>query len=127
MTLRDTRITTTGLLLFCVILLAGCSKPPHMAAKQRAEYDAVFASAKWTPAVQVKWARSCALCHVAGQGGAPRIGHPADWAPRLRQGKAVLLMHTLDGYRQMPPLGYCMDCDMTDFAAMIDMMSRQRK
>jgi cytochrome c5 len=75
------------------------------------------------PAVMRKWSRSCALCHVDGNGGAPRIGHPEEWRPRLAQGRDVLLEHTLDGIGNMPPLGYCMSCEASDFRALIDFMA----
>ena len=116
-----------SLVLLGLMLVSSCSKPTRLTARETREYNAVFAAARWTPSVQAKWARSCALCHVAGQGGAPRMGHHSDWVPRLKQGSDVLLKHTLDGFNKMPPLGYCMDCRMTDFAAMIDMMSGQSK
>lgn len=73
--------------------------------------------------VSSKWARSCVLCHASGVGGAPRIGVSAEWAPRLAKGKAVLLAHTIDGFNDMPPLGYCMSCDRDDFSALIDFMA----
>ncbi len=73
--------------------------------------------------VALKWSRSCALCHTSGVGGAPKIGVSAEWAPRLAQGKAVLMTHTIDGFNDMPPLGYCMSCDRDDFSALIDFMA----
>ena len=115
-------------IVLVLLAIAGCHKAEKpLPAERVAEYNAVFAGAKWTAETQKKWARSCALCHVAGQGGAPRLGHPDEWAPRLEQGKALLLAHTLDGYNKMPPLGYCMDCEMSDFAAMINMMSGDKR
>ena len=69
------------------------------------------------------WARSCALCHVDGSAGAPRIGNQEEWAPRLAKGRDVLLAHTLEGFNQMPPLGYCMACERKDFVALIEMMT----
>jgi cytochrome c5 len=69
-----------------------------------------------------KWARSCALCHVDGNGGAPRVGDAA-WAPRLEQSTATLLDHTVNGLGLMPPLGYCMDCSEHEFLILIDFMS----
>lgn len=69
-----------------------------------------------------KWARSCALCHVTGEGGAPRAGFAEDWKPRVVNGKAMLLGHTIEGYNNMPPLGYCMSCEEEDFVALIDFM-----
>jgi len=69
-----------------------------------------------------QWTRSCALCHVNGEGGAPRLGDAEAWAPRLAQGEAVLLKHTLEGLNNMPPLGYCMDCEEQDFRRLIRFM-----
>ena len=72
--------------------------------------------------VMKKWGRSCALCHVTGEGGAPRSGFAEDWGPRLVNGKSVLLTHTIEGYNNMPPLGYCMSCEEEDFIVLIDFM-----
>lgn len=68
------------------------------------------------------WSRSCALCHATGTGGAPRLGHPEDWRPRLARGRESLLSHTIEGFNNMPPLGYCMACEREDFIALIDFM-----
>lgn len=70
-----------------------------------------------------KWARSCALCHVDGNGGAPIVGDQAAWAPRLKQSSAVLLDHTVNGLGLMPPLGYCMDCTEKEFLILVEFMS----
>jgi len=70
-----------------------------------------------------KWSRSCVLCHVNGEGGAPRVGHPEEWVGRVEQGETVLLTHTIEGYNRMPPLGYCMDCEAEDFEALIQFMA----
>ena len=70
-----------------------------------------------------KWSRSCVLCHVRGEGGAPRVGHPEEWVERIDQGETVLLTHTIEGYNRMPPLGYCMDCEAEDFEALIRFMA----
>lgn len=40
---------------------------------------------------------TCAACHAAGIGGAPKYGDRAAWAPRLAQGAAVLHQHALAG------------------------------
>lgn len=73
--------------------------------------------------VMQKWSRSCVLCHVDGNGGAPRLGNAEEWRPRVARGKDVLLQHTLEGFNNMPPLGYCMSCERDDFIALIDFMS----
>lgn len=69
------------------------------------------------------WSTSCALCHVSGNAGAPRVGIASDWLPRLGQGSKILLQHTIDGFNDMPPLGYCMACERADFVAMIEFMT----
>ena len=69
------------------------------------------------------WTRSCALCHITGNGGAPRIGNADEWTPRLAQGLDLLLQHTVEGLNDMPPLGYCMACERGDFVAMIELMT----
>jgi cytochrome c5 len=70
-----------------------------------------------------KWARSCALCHVDGTGGAPRVGHPEEWQARIALGEDTLMKHATEGFNNMPPLGYCMSCSREDFAALIQYMS----
>jgi c(7)-type cytochrome triheme protein len=50
--------------------------------------------------------QKCAVCHAAGLAGAPRPGNAADWAPRLRAGKAAIYRNALQGtLRGMPPKG----------------------
>ena len=70
-----------------------------------------------------KWTRSCALCHVDGTGGAPRIGNTEEWKARVAQGDDVLLTHAIEGFQNMPPLGYCMACTRDDLTALIRFMS----
>ncbi|MDG1205521.1 MAG: c-type cytochrome [Pseudomonadales bacterium] len=104
--------------LLSVITLAGCeTKEPQSVLLSQP-------TASETAQAQQKWVRSCALCHVNGEGGAPKIGDTAAWQPRLQQGGDVLLAHTLQGLNRMPPLGYCMDCSESDFRILIDFMSR---
>lgn len=42
--------------------------------------------------------KTCALCHGAGVGGAPRPGDKADWGPRIAQGNDVLYKHAIEGF-----------------------------
>ena len=114
------RILVASLLL----MTAGCSREPQSIDPERlALYTEIYAGADMTPAVQEKWARSCALCHAAGVGGAPRVGVKADWQARVEKGPGMLMVNTIDGINQMPPLGYCQDCGLDDFAAMIKFMT----
>ena len=111
------------LLVSLLLMTAGCSREPQSIDPERLElYTEIYAGADMTPAVQEKWARSCALCHAAGVGGAPRVGVKADWQARIKKGPGMLMVNTIDGINQMPPLGYCQDCGLDDFAAMIKFM-----
>lgn len=74
-------------------------------------------------AAMEKWQRSCALCHVDGNGGAPRVGDREAWQPRLAQSTETLLLHTVQGFGRMPPLGYCMDCSQQDFLILTEFMA----
>jgi cytochrome c5 len=76
-----------------------------------------------TPRQSEMWARSCALCHVDGNAGAPRLGHAEEWAARLAQSEESLVSHTVQGFNDMPPLGYCMSCEIEDFRAMVQFMT----
>lgn len=74
-------------------------------------------------AVMGKWTRSCALCHVDGTGGAPRIGAADEWSARIAQGEDTLMTHAIEGYQNMPPLGYCMSCTGDELRALIRFMT----
>ena len=74
--------------------------------------------------VLMQFTRACVLCHAAGEGGAPRIGVAEEWRPRVARGEQELLRHTIEGYNNMPPLGYCMSCDTADFKALIHFMAQ---
>lgn len=118
-----------GMVLPVLFGLLGCTPPATGSASNsstvnNAKADPVFQAPSNGAAVLELWSQSCALCHVDGNAGAPRIGNVDEWAPRLAKGQAVLIQHTLDGFNQMPPLGYCMACDRSDFVAMIEFMTR---
>lgn len=51
------------------------------------------------------YAQSCAMCHSAAVGGAPRLGRAEDWNERLKRGPAELLVSVLRGTGGMPPKG----------------------
>ena len=82
-----------------------------------------FSNAIADEVVMGKWVRSCALCHVTGVAGAPVVGDTEEWKLRLAQGEESILRHTIEGYNSMPPLGYCMACEIDDFRAMIGYMA----
>lgn len=91
-------------------------------------FGALFAGLMLAGPVQAagigdKYNKSCAACHNSGAAGAPKKGDKAAWAPRLKQGDAVLLKNVKNGIRAMPPKGMCMDCTDADFKALIKFMS----
>lgn len=122
------KIKLLACVFICGLSLVGCNNSTESTTKaeaaepQKANIQAVVIP-KVVEAIETKWARTCALCHATGVGGAPRIGMSAEWQPRLAQGKDVLLAHTIDGFNDMPSLGYCMSCDREDFSQLIDFMA----
>jgi cytochrome c5 len=115
------RVLIVASLAFACAVQFGCSKaePPPAASIS----TTLFADTVITDVGKRRWARTCAMCHVRGEGGAPKIGDAAAWVPRLAQGEAVLLDHTVSGFNNMPPLGYCMDCEREDLRAYIHFMA----
>ncbi|RZJ13609.1 MAG: cytochrome c5 family protein [Rubrivivax sp.] len=54
----------------------------------------------------------CATCHASGALGAPKLGDPGAWGPRLKQGVEALVTAALKGKGNMPPQG---GGDFSDF------------
>ncbi len=91
-------------------------------------FGALFAGLMMTGPLQAagigdKYNKSCAVCHNSGAAGAPKKGDKAAWAPRLKQGEAVLLKNVKNGIRAMPAKGMCTDCTDADYKALIKFMS----
>ena len=105
------------LVLIALVLLAACAEENTPA--QRSLGPATPAD----PALADIYNRSCRSCHAQGQAQAPLTGDREGWAPRLEQGMEVLLDHTIDGYKGMPPMGMCFDCSEDEFRALIRFMS----
>ncbi|MBD8531367.1 MULTISPECIES: cytochrome c5 family protein [unclassified Massilia] len=68
---------------------------------------------------------ACIACHGAGIAGAPKLADKAAWAPRIKQGNAVLYEHALKGFQGkagvMPPKGGSSAPD-ADVKAAVDFM-----
>ena len=109
----------TGLVL--IVVLSGCTNL-HIQDPQNLASPA-FSNDVADAAVMGKWVRSCALCHITGEAGAPVVGDQDEWQRRLAQGEQAILENVLNGYNSMPPLGYCMSCEVSDFRAMIAYMA----
>lgn len=100
------------------IWLSACSASSNDAPQINA-----FSDIETTPETMNKWARSCALCHVTGEAGAPVVGDADDWQRRLAKGEDAVIQNVLYGVNSMPPLGYCMSCEVADFRAMVAYMA----
>jgi len=66
----------------------------------------------------------CFACHAAGVSGAPKMGHPDDWAPRLAKGTDAILKSATAGLNAMPPKGTCMNCSDDELKGAIEYMSK---
>jgi cytochrome c5 len=49
--------------------------------------------------------KNCALCHASGMMNSPKIGDKEQWAPRIAQGKEMLVNNAIKGIRTMPAKG----------------------
>lgn len=71
---------------------------------------------------------SCVACHGIGIAGAPKVGDPEAWAPRIDQGLPTLYDHAINGYQgdlgMMPPKGGAMSLSDDEVKAAVDYMAR---
>lgn len=111
-------------LLFCALMamttLSACGQNEAPAALPS---TSVAAAKPADPALDALYAQSCKACHAQAGSGAPQTGDRGAWKPRLAQGVDVLLDHTINGFKGMPPLGSCMDCTEDELKALIEFMS----
>jgi cytochrome c5 len=107
--------------LAIVVFVSGCTNLNPQGSEDQG--GPAFSNDVADALVMGKWARSCALCHISGEAGAPVVGDQDQWQRRLAQGEQAILENVLNGYNSMPPLGYCMSCEVSDFRAMIAYMA----
>ena len=48
---------------------------------------------------KVVYDANCAACHKTGIMGAPKTGDKPAWAPRIAQGEALLVSHSIKGFK----------------------------
>lgn len=69
---------------------------------------------------------ACVACHGTGIGGAPKLGDPAAWSPRLAQGLDTVQRHAIEGYQgdqgYMPPKGGRVDLSDDEVLAAVEFM-----
>ena len=109
-------------LIFALCLLTACKRGPG----QEPPAQVAARAARLLPAdarLAGLYAASCQNCHGHPESGAPPAGYAYAWAPRLAQGEAVLLAHTIGGYNGMPAGGQCFSCGAEDYKILIRFMS----
>ena len=105
-------------LIFVTALAAGCSDDGRGGVA-----GASASGDDQPPDGEAIYNRYCFSCHASGVAGAPKIGSAAAWAPRVAQGRDVLIANTLRGMPPgMPAKGLCSDCDQAALAAAVDYM-----
>lgn len=115
------------------LLLAGSAA---LMACGKQETPAPAAAPAATPAVAAApenavgksvYGKTCALCHDAGVGGAPKRGDKADWEPRIAQGNDTLYKHALEGFTgakgMMPPRGTGTSLSDDEVKAAVDFLT----
>ncbi|HEY8555403.1 MAG TPA: c-type cytochrome [Burkholderiales bacterium] len=86
----------------------------------------VGAAAAAAPDGKAIYDSKCMVCHAAGVAGAPRLGDKAAWAPRIQQGKEVLVQSVIKGKGAMPPRAG-MNVSDAEAAAAVEYMIQQAK
>ena len=106
-------------MLLSFLILAGCGETiPAKPTPQQA-----LALKPADPRLASLYEGSCKACHAIPASGAPMVHDRAAWDPRWKQGEAVLLDHTIQGFGAMPALGQCVACTPADFGALIRFMA----
>lgn len=71
---------------------------------------------------QALYNQACAVCHVAGVAGAPKLGDKAGWAPRLALGLEGLTASVIKGKGAMPPKGGAASASDAEIQAAVQYM-----
>lgn len=123
--------TALACALLSVALLAACGKQEARPASTLEGPPVVPVLAPKGPISdgQKVFDKTCALCHGAGVGGAPRPGDKAAWAARIAKGKELLYQHALQGFAgasgYMPPKGGYPQLSASEVKAGVDYMVEQ--
>lgn len=132
--MTHSRLVQALLATLMTSLLMACS--PKESASTGAPSAASEATAPAAPSAPVvaenelgkkMFNKTCAMCHAAGVGGAPKPGDKADWAPRIAQGKDTLYKHAMEGFNgskgAMPARGGAPSMTDDEVKAAVDYMA----
>lgn len=113
---------------------SAASAATGVAAAPSAEVVAALAAANKTAgpaagaaAVPALYTQACAVCHVAGVAGAPKLGDKAAWAPRIGAGIDALTASVIKGKNAMPPKGGAASASDADIKAVVQYMVNAAK
>lgn len=112
-----------ALAVSATFLLAGCGDDAAAPTSTSGQASLTAPPASSEPDGEGIYNKFCFSCHAAGVAGAPRLGDVEAWAPRLAQGRDLLLQHTIEGMPPgMPAKGLCNQCSDAELAASLDYM-----
>ncbi len=66
---------------------------------------------------------NCIQCHASVRTGAPLMGDPSDWKPIMEKGIEQVIINVIQGFKGMPPRGYCSSCSEQDFIELVKLMA----
>jgi len=92
--------------------------PPAAVAASMPAATATVASAGG----EALYKQACAVCHVAGVAGAPKLGDKAAWATRMAAGVDGLTASVIKGKGAMPPKGGAAAASEADIRAAVEFM-----
>lgn len=111
---------------FIVLGLAACSDSGKSTGAASAGSGAASGANQSAadPEITSIYNRSCRSCHSVAGTGAPQTGDVAAWEPRMAKGMDAMVTSVVEGFGGMPPFGFCMDCDVEQFEALITYMAQ---
>ena len=88
----------------------------------------VVVAAAGSAGVEENYNKSCAVCHITGVAGAPKLDDAAAWEPRIAKGMDTLYNSVINGLPPaMPAKGMCFSCSDDDLRALVDYMVNSLK
>lgn len=67
----------------------------------------------------------CHACHGIKGSGAPMAFNPKEWKPYLKKGISKSLNNAITGIGNMPAMGTCSECGISEMRELIEYMSRK--
>ena len=94
----------------CVLQLLLCAAAAHTASLDRSAHDL--------------YKQHCAICHLPGIAGAPKVGEQADWSRRVRAGMSMVYRNTIEGIPNtaMMPNGGAREITAGELKTIVDYM-----